>query len=196
MAVTEKLPAASTRSSTRGLLGRLRLGVEETSLFFSMSHLVCVSSLIASYITTPGYSPAASRNPSGCGQEALWTHRRRAIGLVRDLARALAHKADLTAGQGRHQVLDRGIRGNDAFAMGLDALVVSRKLPVHPSLQLVDLGGECAVRGKDAPEPNERPHHQDAHFHGPRRVQHRGGHERAMLGEGGRKFPLPSPLQT
>jgi hypothetical protein len=52
MAVTEKLPGASKRSSTLGLLGRLRLSVEEPRLLFSMSHLVCVSPLFASYITT------------------------------------------------------------------------------------------------------------------------------------------------
>jgi hypothetical protein len=95
-----------------------------------------------------------------------------------------ALESDLTVGQGGHQVLDRGVQGEDALAVGInarpvicDALVVGRDLVV----QLVELGSELAIRGKDLPERDEGPHRQDAHFHGPGRAQHRGNHERAVL---------------
>ena len=39
------------------------------------------------------------------------------------------------------------------------------------------------MRGQELPEPLEDPHHLDAHVDGLGRVQDRGGHERAVLGE-------------
>jgi hypothetical protein len=73
----------------------------------------------------------------------------------------------------RHQALD-GVDNGD------DLLVMFRELP----FELDQLLGEFFVGREEPPKPHEGSHDENAHLDGARSIEHGGGHDGAVLGEG------------
>lgn len=55
------------------------------------------------------------------------------------------------------------------------------------ALQLLELLGEFLIGDPQLTQVNKSVYHADAHFDGSRAVDHRGGHNRAALGKGGKR---------
>jgi hypothetical protein len=76
---------------------------------------------------------------------------------------------------------------SDGREDGGDGFIVSGELFVEPCFELREAAGQFLVGAEQLAQLHEGAHHVDAHLDGARAVEDRGGHDRAVLGEGVRQ---------